>query len=251
MFQLQNCEIRYSPYPLLVVKPAMEPSFYDELVRTFPQENLFGKIDKYDYKLSLSEKAAPENYAAFIKNTPSWNRFHAAVKSEAFIRSVVDFLKSRNLDPGVDEHLKSRSSQWVSGLKKMARGQPPTGAGRLKTRFEFSVLRADGGEVPPHTDTPRKIITIVMSMVGDGEWPQEFGGGLDINRPLDDNFAYNWNNRIVPWEKVEKIDTVPLVPNQCMIFLKTFNSLHSVRRMTQTGSKALRKTVTIVIERDH
>jgi hypothetical protein len=35
-----------------------------------------------------------------------------------------------------------------------------------------------------------------------------------------------------------------------MIFVKTFNSLHSVRKMTQHGSSALRKTVTIVIEKD-
>jgi hypothetical protein len=30
-----------------------------------------------------------------------------------------------------------------------------------------------------------------------------------------------------------------------------FNSLHSVRKMTQHGSSTLRKTVTIVIEKDN
>jgi len=42
----------------------------------------------------------------------------------------------------------------------------------------------------------------------------------------------------------------PFVPNQCIIFIKTFNSLHSVKRMTETGSNLLRKTITIVIEHD-
>jgi hypothetical protein len=42
---------------------------------------------------------------------------------------------------------------------------------------------------------------------------------------------------------------VPFVPNQCTVFVKTHNSLHSVREMTQKGSRALRKSVTIVIER--
>jgi hypothetical protein len=57
-------------------------------------------------------------------------------------------------------------------------------------------------------------------------------------------------NRIVPWDKVEVVDTIPFLPNQCMIFVKTFNLLQSVRKMTQRGSSALRKSVTIVIEKD-
>jgi hypothetical protein len=55
---------------------------------------------------------------------------------------------------------------------------------------------------------------------------------------------------MVPWDKVEVVESVPFVPNQCMIFIKTFNSLHSVRRMTQTGSKALRRSLTIVIDKE-
>jgi len=53
---------------------------------------------------------------------------------------------------------------------------------------------------------------------------------------------------IAPTESSSSI--VPFVPNQCIIFVKTFNSLHSVKRMTETGSNLLRKTITIVIEHD-
>jgi len=52
----------------------------------------------------------------------------------------------------------------------------------------------------------------------------------------------------VPWEDIEVIENIPFVPNQCIMFVKTFNSLHSVRRMTESGSDLLRKTVTIVIK---
>jgi Rps23 Pro-64 3,4-dihydroxylase Tpa1-like proline 4-hydroxylase len=135
-------------------------------------------------------------------------------------------------------------------MGSLARGRLPASAGALRTRFEFSVLKADGGEVAPHTDTPKKIVTLVMTMIGDGEWKPEYGGGLDVNRPTDMAYAYNWNNRIVPWDKIEIIDTIPFVPNQCTVFVKTFNSLHSVRKMTEKGSEALRKTITIVIEHD-
>jgi hypothetical protein len=43
---------------------------------------------------------------------------------------------------------------------------------------------------------------------------------------------------------------IPFLPNQRVIFVKTFKSLHSVRKMTQHGPSALRKTATIVIEKD-
>ena len=56
--------------------------------------------------------------------------------------------------------------------------------------------------------------------------------------------------QIVPWDKIEVVETVPFVPNQCMIFVKTFNSLHSVKPMRGKGSEALRKSVTIVLESD-
>jgi hypothetical protein len=46
-----------------------------------------------------------------------------------------------------------------------------------------------------------------------------------------------------------KSSTWPFLPNQRMMFVKTFKWLHSVRKVTQHGSSALRKTVTIVIEK--
>jgi len=154
----------------------------------------------------------------------------------------------------VDLPLDDAFEGWPEALgrwgRALGRGRLPGSAARLSSRFEFSVLKADGGEVAPHTDTPRKVITLVISIVGEGEWPEGFGGGLDINRATDPRHAYNWKNRIVPWDCVEVVDTVPFVPNQCIVFVKTHNSLHSVRRMEHPGSDRLRKTVTVVIEHD-
>jgi hypothetical protein len=47
---------------------------------------------------------------------------------------------------------------------------------------------------------------------------------------------------------MEVLHTYPFQPNQVIVFVKTFNSWHSVRPMTGTGSKHLRKTLTINIE---
>ena len=250
MIKFDNVKMRYEPYPLGVIRPAIEPGFYDELVKNFPDISLFGTLEKYPYKLSLSEKFAPENYHRFLRENGPWGRFYAWVKSDDFIRTVVDFLRQNHVDLPLDDALAdfpTRAKRWG---KALLRGHLPRSAGRLTSRFEFSVLKAEGGEVAPHTDTPRKVITLIVTMIGEGEWPTEAGGGTEINRPTDPAYAYNWKNRMVPWDKIETLDTVPFVPNQCTVFVKTHNSLHSVRRMSETGSQLLRKTLTIVIERE-
>jgi hypothetical protein len=250
MLNYNSVKMRYEPYPLAILRPALDEPLYDQLVKSYPPTSLFARMPKYDYKLTLSEKFNPENYHRFIAETPVWKRFHGWLKSEDFIRSAIEFLQKNNIDLELDHALEPSSARLRRALGDMLKGRLPGRAPSLRTRFEFSVLKADGGEVAPHTDTSKKIITLVMTMIGEDEWKPEFGGGLDVNRATDPAYAFNWNNRMVPWDKIEVLDTVPFVPNQCTVFVKTFNSLHSVRKMTQAGSDALRKTITIVIERD-
>ncbi len=250
MLHFSATHVRYDPYPLLVLRPALQPDLYNELADAYPDTALFGTHPKYEYKLTLSEKFQAENYGRFIQECEPWKRFHAWLKSDEFIRATVEFLKANKIDLDVDECFEPVWQRLGRVLGAAKHGRLPSVAPRLRSRFEFSVLKADGGEVAPHTDTPKKIITLVLSMARDGEWNPEFGGGLDVNRPRDTQYAFNWTNRVVPWSAVDILETIPFVPNQCTVFVKTFNSLHSVRKMQVKGSTALRKTVTIVIERE-
>jgi len=250
MLNYDKAEIRYEPYPRAVLRPALSSAVYDELTSNYPEIDLFAALPKFPYKLSLSEKFAPANYARFIRRNRPWREFHAWVKSDQFIRATLQFLARHHVDVPVDDAFEGAAAKLKRFARSLRRGRLPRPALRLRTRFEFSVLKADGGEVAPHTDHPCKFITLVLSMCQPGEWDPAYGGGLDINRATDERYAFNWKDQIVPWDRVEVLDTVPFVPNQCIVFVKTFNSLHSVLPMTQTGSAALRKTVTIVIERD-
>ena len=250
MLNYNKVEMRYEPYPLAVLRPALDVSFYNRLADSFPDESLFGTLPKFPYKLSLSEKWAPDNYARFLRENRDWNGFHAWVKSDEFIRKTIAFLTENHVDLPLSEAFETGSQKMKRLFKSVKQGHLPSRGLKLRSRFEFSSLKADGGIVEPHTDAPQKVITLVFSMIKDGEWNVAFGGGLDINRAKDNRYAYNWLNKVVPWDSIELVDTVPFVPNQCTVFVKTHNSLHSVRKMTQKGSKALRKSVTVVIERE-
>jgi hypothetical protein len=250
MLNYNKVEMRYEPYPLAVLRPALDGDHYNLLADSFPDESLFGTLPKFPYKLSLSEKWAPDNYARFLRSNKVWSDFHSFVKSDEFIRKTVEFLKNNHVDLPLSEAFETGAAKMKRVIKSIANGNLPSRGLKLRSRFEFSSLKADGGTVEPHTDAPRKVITLVLSMIKEGEWDLSYGGGLDVNRTNDKRYAYNWENQMVPWEGLEVIDTVPFVPNQCTVFVKTHNSLHSVRPMTQKGSKALRKSVTVVIERD-
>jgi hypothetical protein len=141
----------------------------------------------------------------------------------------------------------ARLQKLVTNLGK---GKLDAGEPGLSARFEFSMLPADGGSVIPHTDAPGKLITLVVSMVKEGEWNPAFGGGTEVNRPKDTRLAYNELNRQAEFDQVEALDCYEFTPNQVVVFVKTFNSWHCVRPMTGHGSPAMRKTLTINIEAD-
>lgn len=254
MFNFEHTEFRYEPYPIGLVRPIMDQSYYDELVDSFPPTELFEYKEKFGNKYTLSQKFQSQNYHDFIASKPIWRDLHSWIKSEDFIKSVDRMLLDNDIDMGFKvlrfTPEKRRKRLKKRAIKDLKHGRWPRRAPKLRTRFEFSMLRADGGFVIPHTDTPRKIITLIVSMIKPGEWEPSFGGGTDIARPKDQRYAYNYLNRIVPFEEIEVIDTLPFTPNQCVVFVKTFNSLHSVQPMLQKGSSAMRRSLTINIEKD-
>jgi hypothetical protein len=102
--------------------------------------------------------------------------------------------------------------------------------------------------MPADRHLPRALSFPCCSIIDEGEWNPAFGGGTDVNRPKDVRLAYNELNRQARFEDMEVLDTFEFTPNQGVVFVKTFNSWHSVRPMTGNGSDAMRRTLTINIE---
>ncbi|MGH0035617.1 MAG: hypothetical protein ACQGVK_11385 [Myxococcota bacterium] len=250
MFHFENLQVRYEPYPIAVVRPVFDESFYAQLLATYPPIELFEQMPKVGHKYSLAEHMNPRAYRDFVASTPPWKDLHAWIKSRAFVDSVERALLDHRIDIWLGERQRTFVKRSRRALRDLRRGRLPSERLRLRTRFEFSALPADGGLVMPHTDTPKKVVTLVVSMVGEGEWNPEWGGGTEVSRPLDASESFNWENRQLPFDQVAPLHTYAFQPNQCILFVKTFNSLHCVRPMTAHGSDVLRRTLTINIEHD-
>jgi hypothetical protein len=252
-FRYDKPVFTYEPFPVGIITPVIEASLYNKLVDTFPNVSLCKLMpylgNKKSVKYSLAEKNNTQQYYDFLNSTPVWKGFYDWVKSPDFLYRTLEMLAQNNIelgyyDPAAAARNKSllKRVQDAFLIKKYGHTLP------LSARFEFSVLPADGGQLQPHTDSPGKVITLVVSMVSPGEWNQAWGGSTDMLRPKRTEMNFNWVNRYLEYDEVETIASYQFLPNQALIFIKTFNSWHCVRPMTGTGSKALRRTLTINIE---
>jgi hypothetical protein len=237
----------YEPYPIGIIAPAFELGLYRELVREFPPLDLFKSLPVYGNKYSLSEKNNPKHYTGFISRHEVWRGLHQYFKSGDFIFSVMDALRDCKVDLGIRRKSQTLGSRWLTLVRHVGRGQLPSTRPPIHARFEYSALPAAGGYVVPHTDSPGKLITLVITMTRDEEWNATWGGGTDILKPRDPSDTYNYFNRQIPYEQCEVLRTLEFLPNQAMLFVKTFNSLHGVRLM-QGPEGFIRRTLTIVVE---
>lgn len=253
LFRFQNIEMDYEPYPIGYMANIFQPEIYARLVKTYPSLDLFAYMPQLGHKYSLSQRNNPDQYHEFLNRTPEWKQVYDEVKGPAFVSSIIDALHACKVDVGLRKRFavtNSKTSALVWRLRNalacLKKGHPEKIG--LQTRFEFSVLPADQGNIRPHTDAPNKLITLVISCISEGEWNPEHGGGTVVLRPKDAAENYNHKNRYLDFDATETLKTFPFFPNQCVIFVKTFNSLHAVHPMTGIGSKAMRKTLTINLE---
>ncbi len=246
-FDYEHLRFRYDPFPIGLAKPLMGDDLYQQFLDAWPDSELFKFMPELGNKYALSQKFNSRQYHDFVKSVPLWKEFHAWIKSDAFVREVMNVLDEHHLDLGYTNY--PSYGKWLKKrVKNILQGKFIPKRPRLTARFEFQMMPADGGHILPHTDSPKKIVTMVVSMAQEGEWDPSFGGGTDVNRHKDIRYNFNLMNRQAAFEDMEVLDTFEFTPNQAVIFIKTFNSWHSVRPMTGAGSPVMRKTLIINIE---
>lgn len=244
MISFENGQFDYEPYPVAYISPFIDAATYDEMLANWPEQNLFKAMPDLGKKFSLSEGNNGDNYRRVVSTVPVWQRFHGLVKSDAFIEDTLAYFQRSNIDLGLKKRkiVSKRSGRHASLLSRINR------VAELSARFEFSLMDGNGGSILPHTDAPNKIITMVVSVVEPGEWKQEWGGGTEICMPKDRTRIYNHMNRYMKFDEVETTKAFPFMPNQNIVFIKTYNSWHQVSPIRGGKAAPMRRTLTINIE---
>jgi hypothetical protein len=246
MLRYDNIIFDYEPFPIGVARPAFEGGLYRALVENFPPPELFEYKSAKGGKYSLSQVNNGAKYRRFVGESPPWKAFHAFIKSPAFIDGALAMLKTHGIDLGFPSP--GWSEQLYLKARAVKRGNPVPHFPKLKSRFEFSAMPITGGNILPHTDHPKKIVTMVIPMLRDAEWQDAWGGGTSMVWPKDRTKIFNRMNHYLDFTDVDILKTFPFEANQCLVFIKTNNSWHAVWPMAGNDSKILRKTLTINIE---
>ena len=105
------------------------------------------------------------------------------------------------------------------------------------------MLSGSGGSIKAHTDSPHKIVTLVISFSDD--WPEGANGGTELFSALDPKDSFNFLNRTMPFDKLKFLRRMPFGSNKCTLFIKTFNSLHGLRKLDVPG--VMRKAIVVNI----
>lgn len=239
-----NPSFTYTPFPYAFLSDVFEESIFHELVNTFPSVELFQKMDSLGEKFSLSEVNNPKQYFQFLEENSLWKEFYNDIKSEEFLIEVISLLKNNNIDLMLDDLMPSKANTVSGWLKQIKRKRFPN---KLKSRFEFSSMPANGGCIYPHTDATNKVITLVIYMNNEKYWDEGYGGETSICETVDSSNVFNLKNEYFDFDKVKKIRDVPVKNNSGNLFIKTFNSWHCVFPM-QGPAESLRNTLTINIE---
>jgi uncharacterized Rossmann fold enzyme len=215
-------EFRREPYAIGATPNVLSEAHYTELAATFPMGlTLYRSFIGGDKKFSLSERNNPDAYHAFVNGSPAWSAFHAYIKSAPFADKVCRMLKAH----------------------KVATLDPT----QLTARFEFSLLPADGGLLRAHTDITSKVVTLVIAMpTPEQPWEQTWGGGTDVLAQVDP--TQHFDDYAAPQDALFKTHTFDYLANQCVVFVKSAQSWHSVGPVVGPEGQ-WRRTVTINLER--
>lgn len=254
MLSFENTTFIYDPYPIGIAQTVFDKSYYNELVESFPPQELFEFKASLGNKYSLSEINNANNYHKYVHSCKPWHDFYTHIKREEFAYEVLEMLCAHNIDLGLRRaQAATATTPATTSMRQLLgnfrRREPLLSTPHLSARFEFSMLPADSGFIKPHTDSPQKIVTLVMSIMRDGEWNPAYGGSTEVLKPTDITKNFNHVNKYLEFNEVETVTAFECQPNHCVIFVKTFNSLHAVRSMTGHGSNLMRKTLTINIEK--
>jgi len=240
----ENLKVRYEPFPIGQMSPAVDEAAYEEMLDNWPAQELFEHKPKLGHKWSLSTTCHGQQYKDFIRATPIWSRFDRWIKSTEFIDSIMGSLNDHHLDLGYRPGI-SRGKQTIKNLKALLRGRPSNRGMRLAGSWEFQMIPANGGFLLPHTDAPSKIVTMTISITRKGEWDTAYGGGLDLNHPKRKELLFNQLNEQAAFEDMEVLDTFEFLPNTGVVFIKTFNSWHSIRPIQGPENGPMRRNLVI------
>ncbi len=210
-----NCALTWSadnPYPVKVFHPFLSASLFAELRDQFPPRQEMKFLGGVGHKWTINNGKGGD-WDTLVEARPVWGRlFSDGIEN----RELLDFAK---------EHFSVLvRAPWV------------------KQKIETSLMPAEGGNITPHPDNPKKLVTLVIYLADD-DWQQEWGGQFAMVIPkvkVDPTQGYPR----VRFSDAKVFHEVPFLPNTAVFMERTPQSFHAVFPMRAPEGRD-RRTITV------
>lgn len=207
-------------FNLVEIDDFIDENLFNNLRNNYPNENFFSKHN--DFAMSFSDDN--EKFEKFINENENWKNLIKQFQNKNFVEYLMKFFGINNV------YYRNSWKKFIPFFKES------------KLNFCFNISK-NGGFSLPHTDSSRKLISLVFFFVDD-KWSINDGGFVNLYKPIDEKFENNWRNERIDKENLTVINTIIPKKNKIYGFKKTKNSYHSVEKVMSENTY-LRKVLMI------
>ena len=206
LYQIANAPLREHPYPHILVREVFEPAYYRRILEHLLPVELMKPIKEVR---AVGQKYSNERFvfpllpdhigALRAPYGPFWGELSAWLLGVPFAQALV-----RRFAAQLGQRFGSRDPRLYNEAMLVDD----------RTRYSLG----------PHSDAQTKVITLLFYLPADEARPHL---GTSIYTPRDPNFRCAGGPHY-PFEKFERVITMPYLPNTLFAFFKTDNSFHGV-----------------------
>lgn len=242
MITFNKYAVKLTPYPHLASDMMLDPAFFTELQREFPDGSVFAANRKQAFAGGRASRInlgrGDRVFRAFMQQSPAWREFFHDINSRRFVETVLGLFGEILPEQGCSidakrwnfrDHI-TTPEQTV--LRRLMRKVGVTNAiDRILSAFDSGSLCIDfdiawaqnGYATEPHTDNRNKLAAMLIYF---GETGGE-GGDFQVlklkqMKPLHECGRYPGQNEL------EVVETLRPKPNRGALFLNCNNSYHVV-----------------------
>jgi hypothetical protein len=213
LYKVANAPVNLFPYPHIYVRDVFPTDFYSKLRAHLPPADVYKDLKALNRvgagypDTRLVMVVNPENIQALAEPIRSfWSEF------------------ARWLLGGFGETVLAKFGQFLNRR---------FGDSRAMQYYDEALIVQDYTtySLGPHTDSPHKVLSFLFYLPPDDSLAHL---GTSIYVPKDPQFICHGGPHH-PFERFQRMATMPYLPNSLFAFVKTYNSFHGVEPIQETG----------------
>ncbi len=192
-------------FNLICLDNFIDENSFKILRDNYPPDELFENNTKF----ALTINNNSDSFKVILDNYKKWFELINEINSKEFKEKILKIFNIKNIY--------FEDNNWRKYIPFFK-----------KAKFEVTFNKSKNGSYnDPHTDSTRKIVSMVIFFTSDN-WTQNNGGLVKLFKPKQYQDEDNWRNKILNEEQLINIKEIFPKPNRIYGFKKTKNSYHSV-----------------------